>query len=99
MHPQRVLKLEAILLPWAMLARYGFDLADLLVFVVGDVPLVEENSPFGEVVESAEDGFEHGEGVDAGVLRAGDLPWRRAPTLRWLHLVGPPRPLLRTPRT
>ena len=39
------------------------------LFVGGEVPLVEDGFPFGEVVEPSEDGFEHGEGVDAG---AGD---------------------------
>ena len=31
-----------------------------------EVPFVEEGFPFGEVVGSAEDGFEHGQSVDAG---------------------------------
>ena len=35
-------------------------------FVGGEVPFVEEGFPFGEVVGSAQDGFEHGQGVDAG---------------------------------
>ena len=39
-------------------------------FVVGEVPFVEEGFPFGEVVGSAEDGFEHGQRVDA---RSGDV--------------------------
>ena len=36
----------------------------------GEAPFVEDGFPFGEVVGSAEDGFEHGHGVDPG---AGDV--------------------------
>jgi hypothetical protein len=39
-------------------------------FVGGEGPLVEEGFPFGEVVGPAQDGVEHGQGVDP---RAGDV--------------------------
>jgi hypothetical protein len=43
-------------------------------FVVGEVPFVEERFPFGEVVESAEDGFEH---VRLSIREPGT--WRNTP--------------------